>query len=163
MGVPMEKVPVYQKLFIKKANEMGRPAIVATQMLESMTKNLLPTRAEVSDVANAIYDGADGVMLSAETATGEHPNEAVMMMVRVAREIERVSEPVEVGPSPLAKPTTNAIAQAVIDASSSLPVDKIIVATRSGTTTQSGWRWLWGARFTISRFCPGPSGTFTTR
>jgi pyruvate kinase len=143
IGVPMEKVPVYQKIFIKKCNEMGKPVIVATQMLESMTKNLLPTRAEVNDVANAIYDGADAVMLSAETATGEHPNEAVATMVKIAKEIEKVVEPVECGPSPLAKPTTNAIAQAVIDASASIPVDKIIVATQSGTTAR-----------TIARFRP---------
>lgn len=143
IGVPMEKVPVYQKIFIEKCNKIGKPVIVATQMLESMTKNLLPTRAEVNDVANAIYDGADAMMLSAETATGEHPDEVVAMMVRIANEIEKVIEPKKRGPSPLAKPTTNAIAQSVIDACEALPIDKIIVATKSGTTAR-----------TIARFRP---------
>ena len=86
--IPIEQVPVVQKQIIHAANEVGLPVITATQMLESMTENLLPTRAEVTDVANAILDGTDAVMLSAETASGSYPVESVAMMSRIALEIE---------------------------------------------------------------------------
>ena len=86
--MPIEQVPVIQKRIIRRANEAGIPVITATQMLESMTESLLPTRAEVTDVANAILDGTDAVMLSAETASGAHPVESVMMMARIARTTE---------------------------------------------------------------------------
>ena len=86
--VPIEDVPGIQKKLIRKANLWGRPVITATQMLESMTDNLRPTRAEVTDVANAILDGTDAVMLSEETAIGTYPVEAVKMMVKIASSIE---------------------------------------------------------------------------
>ncbi|KAF5064378.1 Pyruvate kinase [anaerobic digester metagenome] len=86
--MPIEQVPVIQKRIIRRANEVGIPVITATQMLESMTENLLPTRAEVTDVANAILDGSDAVMLSAETASGSYPVECVSMMARIARAVE---------------------------------------------------------------------------
>ena len=86
--IPIELVPVVQKRIIHAANEVGLPVITATQMLESMTESLLPTRAEVTDVANAILDGTDAVMLSAETASGSYPVESVAMMSRIALEIE---------------------------------------------------------------------------
>ncbi len=86
--IPIEQVPVVQKEIISAANEVGLPVITATQMLESMTESLLPTRAEVTDVANAILDGTDAVMLSAETASGSYPVECVAMMSRIALEIE---------------------------------------------------------------------------
>jgi pyruvate kinase len=87
--IPLENVPAVQKKLIYKANLMGRPVITATQMLESMTQNVRPTRAEVADVANAILDGTDAVMLSEETAIGKYPVETVKIMSRIAAAIEQ--------------------------------------------------------------------------
>ena len=86
--IPMEEVPIYQKEFIKKTYKQGKPVITATQMLESMINNPRPTRAEVSDVANAIYDGSSGIMLSGETASGKYPVECVETMNKIAIKIE---------------------------------------------------------------------------
>lgn len=86
--IPMEEVPIYQKEFIKKTYKQGKPVITATQMLESMITNSRPTRAEVSDVANAIYDGSSGIMLSGETASGNFPVECVKIMNKIAIKIE---------------------------------------------------------------------------
>lgn len=85
--LPVEEVPALQKRLVRLARRQGKPVVVATQMLESMVQAPVPTRAEVSDVATAVYDGADAVMLSAETASGAHPVEAVAVMNRVAEQV----------------------------------------------------------------------------
>jgi pyruvate kinase len=87
--LPPEQVPPLQKRIVESARRLGRPVVVATQMLESMIKAPTPTRAEVSDVATAVYDGADAIMLSAETAAGDWPREAVIMMDSIARSVEK--------------------------------------------------------------------------
>jgi pyruvate kinase len=88
VDIPLEEVPLVQKEIIRKSNQAGTPVITATQMMESMVNAPLPTRAEVADVANAIFDGTDAVMLSEETSVGKYPVEAVEMMVKIAREVE---------------------------------------------------------------------------
>jgi len=94
--VPIWEVPVIQKMIIKKCNQMKKPVITATQMLEHMVESLQPTRAEVTDVANAVLDGTDCVMLSAETAAGRYPVEAVWMMNQIIKYTERSSLPVKI-------------------------------------------------------------------
>ena len=91
--VPLEKVPLIQKKVVKMARDMAKPVIIATQMMESMMTNITPNRAEVNDVANAVMDGADAVMLSGETSIGKHPVEVVKIMFRIIQEVESKFEP----------------------------------------------------------------------
>jgi pyruvate kinase len=90
--IPAEEIPLVQKRMVQKCNQVNKPVIIATQMLDSMIRNPLPTRAEVTDVANAILDGTDAIMLSGETATGRHPVKSVEMMHKIALEIENSPE-----------------------------------------------------------------------
>ena len=143
--LPFEQVPVAQKRIIQFANLYGRPVITATQMLESMIENPRPTRAEVSDVANALFDGTDAVMLSGETAAGKYPLLAVEAMARIAGEIER-TQAYEEGPKydvPIldhlrigATPTEHAIAASTVEAVRLLGAPAIITLTRTGGTSR---------------------------
>jgi pyruvate kinase len=137
--LPFEEVPIAQKRIIALATRLGRPVITATQMLESMIHNPRPTRAEASDVANAILDGTDAVMLSAETAAGKYPRLAVEAMSRIIREIEghpspwrRDARSASVG----TVPTEHAIAAASVAAARNLGAPIIIVFTKSGFTAR---------------------------
>ena len=138
LGVEMnpECVPVVQKNIIARARENRRPVITATQMLESMTENPRPTRAEASDVANAIFDGSDAVMLSAETATGKYPVEAVAMMARIIEEAEASIQefPRPAGTERLKVAET--VAELVCHASRELHMRLIAVFTHSGFTAR---------------------------
>ena len=139
--LPFERVPLAQKRIIQLANYYGRPVITATQMLESMIENARPTRAEASDVANAILDGSDAVMLSGETAVGNYPLEALGALVSIGEEIER-SGFLERGPSYLTRPglrcrggtspREHAVAAVTVDAARQIGAPAIVVITLSG-------------------------------
>lgn len=139
--VPVEDVPVAQKMMINRCNAVGKVVITATQMLDSMIKNPRPTRAEVNDVANAILDGTDCVMLSGESAKGKYPVEAVTVMARIAEKMD-----------PLVKPTnkcaneeitiTSAVAKGTAEVSESLGAKVIVVATQSGRAARDMRRYF---------------------
>lgn len=139
--VPVEDVPVAQKMMINRCNAVGKVVITATQMLDSMIKNPRPTRAEVNDVANAILDGTDCVMLSGESAKGKYPVEAVTVMAKIAEKMD-----------PLVKPTnkcdnekvtiTSAVAKGTAEVSESLGAKVIVVATQSGRAARDMRRYF---------------------
>lgn len=133
--VPMEQVPIHQKYMISLCREFGKPVIVATQMLESMIENPQPTRAEVSDTANAVFDGADAVMLSAESAVGAYPEETVQIMSKICHAAEMateryadvISDDVDF---------TSAIASSAIDMTDSTDLAAVVIITELGRTAR---------------------------
>src|ERR1700730_1001414 len=152
--MPLEKVPGVQKLMTRTARRSGKPVVVATQMLESMISSPVPTRAEVSDVATAIFEGADAVMLSAESAAGQYPVEAVATMNRIAEEVEcdpiyrtildaQRTEPEATG--------SDAIASAARQIAETLELSAVICWTSSGSTALRVER---GRAFHSRRRCP---------
>ncbi len=147
--IPPEEVPGRQKELVRASRRAGKPVIIATQMLESMTASPTPTRAESSDVATAIYDGADAVMLSAESATGKYPVEAVAMMDRIIRKTEQhvlYRSLIEASEPELEQTPQHAIAGVSADLADARSVPAIVAFTSSGSTA---WR-------IARRRCPTP-------
>jgi len=137
--MPIDEVPIIQKSIIAHCNRAGKPVITATQMLDSMISNPRPTRAEVTDVANAIIDGTDATMLSGETAMGEFPVESVQMMDKVARRTEKSLNFRHVSDRKMEYPTrdvTEAIGEAAAKLARDIEVSAIIACTCSGTTAR---------------------------
>ena len=130
--VPLQSLPIYQKSIIKRCREYGKICIVATEMLESMKKNVRPTRAEVSDIANAVLDGTDAVMLSGETTTGNHPIEVVKYMAEICENAEQYYDYDDAFDSVREVDITETIAKSVVDSASLLDVKVIVAATMSG-------------------------------
>jgi pyruvate kinase len=139
--MPAEKVPAIQKRIVRTCRQQGKPVVVATQMLESMIESPVPTRAEASDVATAIYDGADAVMLSAESASGKYPLEAVGMMSRIIAQVEsdpayrQVINASYAPPPPGQAGVAEAICGAMRYAVALLHAPIIVCYTRSGRTS----------------------------
>lgn len=136
--IPVEEVPLVQKQIIKKSNYLGVPVITATQMLDSMIRNPRPTRAEATDVANAIYDGTDAIMLSGETAAGSYPVEAVRTMANIARKTEQTiySRPTIKKPA-IINTITDAISYATCTIARELRAKAIITSTKSGYSAKA--------------------------
>jgi pyruvate kinase len=135
--LPLEKVPGLQKRITRTARRLGKPVVVATQMLESMINAPVPTRAEVSDVATAVFEGADAIMLSAESAAGQYPAEAVAMMDRIAKEVENDQVYRQIINAQRAAPEAtgaDAIAVAARDVAETLDLRAIVAWTASGAT-----------------------------
>ena len=135
--MPLEAVPGLQKRIVRAARRAGKPVVVATQMLETMIQSPVPTRAEVSDVATAIYDGADAVMLSAESASGAHPVEAVQTMDRIARQVEQDSAYqafIDAHRHAPEEATADAIMAAVHEVTRTIQAGAIICWTNTGST-----------------------------
>ncbi len=138
--MPAQDVPILQKMIIKKCGNLGKPVITATQMLESMITSPVPTRAEVSDVANSIFDGTDAVMLSEETTLGQYPVAAVEMMARIARRAEgaRCARAFE---ERAEQPIVDAITHSAIRAATETDAAALIALTESGSTARMISRW----------------------
>ncbi len=137
--IPAEDVPIVQKMMIKSCNQVGKPVIIATQMLDSMIRNSRPTRAEASDVANAIFDGTDAVMLSGESAIGNYPVESVKTMDRIARRAESALQYEEIMDTfePLMNKTvTDAISYSTCHTAKELGASAILSSTQTGQTAR---------------------------
>lgn len=137
--IPAEEVPLVQKLLVDKCTAAGKPVIIATQMLDSMINNPRPTRAEVSDVANAIFDGADAIMLSGETAAGKYPVEVVETMARIASRAEEALPYADMLRRRWTRQgltVTDAISYATCATAANLEASAIITATRTGQTAK---------------------------
>jgi pyruvate kinase len=135
--MPPEDVPILQKRIVAASRRAGKPVVVATQMLESMVTEATPTRAEATDVANAVYEGADAVMLSAETAAGAHPIEAVAMMDRIIRRVEQAANYRMLLDAALAEPqatAADAITAAARQVAETISAAAIVTYTTSGST-----------------------------
>ena len=135
--IPLERVPLIQKEIIKKCNRAGKPVITATEMLESMIDSVRPTRAETTDVANAIFDGTDAVMLSAETSIGKYPVQSVRMMARIARAAEKkllYEQILAERRSWLERETDELISYSACQTAHSLRAAAIVAFTQSGST-----------------------------
>ncbi|MDH6366439.1 MULTISPECIES: pyruvate kinase [unclassified Breznakia] len=158
VDVSFEKVPIYQKEMIKRANAYGKPVVTATHMLESMQQNPRPTRAEASDVANAVLDGTDAIMLSGESAVGMYPIEAVQTMVTISEGMEAIlpyREKLRTSISTSKRTKSDAIGIAVADTVLAMDIAAIVCFTSSGTSARR-----------ISKFrpdCPILAATFDER
>ncbi len=138
LEIPTEKIPNIQKIIINKCIKLGKPVIVATQMLHSMITNPRPTRAEVSDVANAVYDGTDAIMLSGETANGKYPLESVIMMTKIAKEVESNNNSFkDISINMLSTPEAEVLTKYIVQAAEKLPMAAIISDTTSGRTIRA--------------------------
>ena len=154
--IPYEKVPILQKQMIYKCRAVGKPVIVATQMLESMRESVIPTRAEVSDVANAVMDGTDAIMLSAETSTGKYPAQAVMAMQKIAKEAEYVLQQSPMHEHTSAPLEVDELCRNLCDISDNMKLEGIIVISNTRNTIRSLIRHrpnvqIWEVANTISK------------
>ena len=135
--IPVQEVPLVQKQIISKCNIAGKPVITATQMLDSMIRNPRPTRAEATDVANAIFDGTDAIMLSGETAAGKYPVEAATMMAKIAEKADIAALEAGKQRQITVKSITDAISHATCSIASELGAKAIITSTKSGYTARA--------------------------